>query len=128
MARRLALLREPDLDPVLDVQGFQRTLGRPFPAHATATGPLLDASVRPPCDLPHLHFHDPRHLSATLPLAEGAHPKIVSERPGRSSVAVTHDVYSHVTMAMQEVAVATLDAVLPGSRNAAKADDAPAAT
>ena len=111
MARRLALLREPDLDPVLDVQGFQRTLGRPFPAHATATGPLLDTSVRPPCDLPHLHFHDPRHLSATILLAEGAHPKIVSERPGRSSVAV-----------------ATLDAVLPGSRNAAKADDAPAAT
>lgn len=45
-------------------------------------------------------------------LAEGTHPKIVAERLGHSTVALTLDLYSHVTPNMQETAAATVDAAL----------------
>ena len=35
-------------------------------------------------------------------LAQGIHPKIVSERLGHSSIGVTLDTYSHVTPGLQE--------------------------
>jgi integrase len=43
-----------------------------------------------------LRFHDLRHTSATLDLAAGVHPKIVQEKLGHSSIAITLDLYSHV--------------------------------
>ena len=45
-------------------------------------------------------------------LEEGINPKIVSERLGHSTIAITMDVYSHVLPAMQEAAVLALDAKL----------------
>jgi integrase len=50
--------------------------------------------------LPRLRFHDLRHTSATLSLADGTHPKIVQERLGHSSIAMTMDLYSHVAMSL----------------------------
>ena len=44
-----------------------------------------------------IRFHDLRHAHATLMLRQGIHPKIVSERLGHSSVAITLDIYSHVS-------------------------------
>ncbi|MGA7912037.1 MAG: tyrosine-type recombinase/integrase [Candidatus Dormiibacterota bacterium] len=46
------------------------------------------------------HHHSARHSAATVLLGRGAHPKIVSEMLGHSTVAITLDVYSHVTPAM----------------------------
>ncbi|MBA7690344.1 Tyrosine recombinase XerC [subsurface metagenome] len=46
--------------------------------------------------LPHLRFHDLRHTHATLMLKAGVHPKIVQERLGHGSIAVTLDIYSHM--------------------------------
>lgn len=46
-------------------------------------------------------------------LREGIHPKIVSEMLGHSSVAITLDIYSHVTPGLQEAAAKSLDSVLP---------------
>jgi len=43
-----------------------------------------------------VRFHDLRHTHATLMLCQGIHPKIVSERLGHSSIAITLDTYSHV--------------------------------
>jgi integrase len=40
------------------------------------------------------------------------HPKIVSERLGHASVAITLDIYSHVLPGMQEAAVAIFDAMM----------------
>jgi integrase len=40
---------------------------------------------------------DLRHSHATLALKAGVHPKVVSERLGHSSIAITLDLYSHVT-------------------------------
>lgn len=62
--------------------------------------------------LPHLRFHDLRHSHATLMLMSDVHPKIVHERLGHSSIAVTLDTYSHVLPGLQEAAVRRLEEFL----------------
>ncbi|MGH2796143.1 MAG: tyrosine-type recombinase/integrase [Thermoleophilaceae bacterium] len=47
--------------------------------------------------LPQIRFHDLRHTAATIALGRGVHPKIVSEMLGHSTIAITLDLYSHVT-------------------------------
>lgn len=59
--------------------------------------------------LPRIRFHDLRHTHATLLLQQGVHPKVVSERLGHSSIAMTLDTYSHVIPSMQKEAAAALD-------------------
>ncbi|NVM23772.1 MAG: tyrosine-type recombinase/integrase [Desulfobacterales bacterium] len=51
-----------------------------------------------------VRFHDVRHTHATLMLQQGIHPKIVQERLGHATIAVTLDTYSHVLPGMQEAA------------------------
>jgi len=58
--------------------------------------------------LPKLTVHGLRHSWATAALAQGVHPKVVSEVLGHSSISVTLDVYSHASPAMQETAVQTV--------------------
>jgi integrase len=55
--------------------------------------------------LPHVRFHDLRHSAATDWLKNDMHPKVASERLGHASVAITLDLYSHVTRTMQREAV-----------------------
>lgn len=62
--------------------------------------------------LPHLTFHGLRHAHATLALTAGVNPKIVSERLGHSSVAVTMDIYSHVMPGMQAEAALAVEQLL----------------
>jgi integrase len=59
-----------------------------------------------------LRFHDLRHSHATLMLVSGVHPKVVQERLGHSSIAITLDTYSHVLPGLQEAAVRRLDEFL----------------
>jgi hypothetical protein len=61
--------------------------------------------------LPELRFHDLRHTSATLLLAQGVHPRIVQERLGHADISMTLNRYSHVTPDTQRSAADTLDAV-----------------
>ena len=51
-----------------------------------------------------VRLHDLRHTHASLMLQAGVHPKVVSERLGHASVAITMDVYSHVLPGIQEEA------------------------
>jgi integrase len=51
--------------------------------------------------VPRIRLHDLRHTHATLLLAAGVNPKVVSERLGHSSVAFTLDTYAHVMPGMQ---------------------------
>lgn len=44
--------------------------------------------------------HSLRHTWATLALGAGVHPKVVSERLGHSTIAITLDTYSHVVEGM----------------------------
>src|SRR5262249_29974758 len=46
--------------------------------------------------LPGLRLHDLRHTHATAMLKAGIHGKIVQERLGHSTIAITFDIYSHV--------------------------------
>ncbi len=59
--------------------------------------------------VPRVRFHDLRHSHATQLLLAGVHPKIAQERLGHSSISVTLDLYSHVSVTMQEDAAAKLD-------------------
>jgi integrase len=60
--------------------------------------------------VPRVRFHDLRHIHATQLLSAGVHPKIVQERLGHSTIAVTMDIYSHVSETMQGDAALRLDA------------------
>jgi site-specific recombinase XerD len=57
----------------------------------------------------HSKVHALRHSAATLLLSQGTHPKIVAEMLGHSNIGITLDVYSHVTLAMQQEAADTMD-------------------
>lgn len=54
----------------------------------------------------------PANTAATIALGRDVHPKIVSEMLGHSQIAVTLDLYSHVTPTMQREAAAAMDALL----------------
>ena len=54
-------------------------------------------------------FHDLRHTHATLLLLKGIPVKVVSERLGHSTVAMTQDTYAHVLPEMQTEVVKVLD-------------------
>jgi integrase len=61
-------------------------------------------------NLPRIRFHDLRHSHASHMLASNVHPKIVQERLGHSTIAITLDIYSHAMPNMQADAAATIDA------------------
>jgi integrase len=50
-------------------------------------------------------------------LASNVHPKIVQERLGHSSIAITMDIYSHLMPNMQEGAASAVDGVLRAAIN-----------
>ena len=89
------VLSEPDGSPVTGQSFTER-----FRARIRAWG------------LPTIRLHDLRHTHATLLLSEGVHPKVVQERLGHSSIAVTLDVYSHVVDGLQEEAAEAMAASL----------------
>jgi integrase len=62
--------------------------------------------------LPDIRLYDLRHTCATLLLAAGENPKVVSERLGHSSVVLTLDCYTHVLPTMQEDATRRLASLL----------------
>jgi integrase len=79
---------------------WAQSISRMFKRHASEAG------------LPSIRLHDVRHTAATLALQAGIHPKVVSERLGHATIAVTLDTYSHVVPGLQEDAAATLAALL----------------
>ena len=62
--------------------------------------------------LPDVPFHALRHSAATLLLRRGIHPKIVQERLGHSTIAMTLDIYSAYVPSMGRDAADRLDALL----------------
>ena len=56
-----------------------------------------------------VRLHDARHTHASLMLKQGVHPKIVQERLGHATIAVTLDTYSHVAPGLQEAAAKRFD-------------------
>jgi len=64
-----------------------------------------------------IRFHDARHSHASLMLKQGAHPKIVQERLGHSSIVITLDTYSHVAPGLQEAAANRFDEAITTKYN-----------
>ena len=56
-----------------------------------------------------IRLHDARHTHATLMMAQGVNPKVVSERLGHANISMTLDVYSHVIPGIQEAAALGFD-------------------
>jgi integrase len=88
---------------------FTTPVGRPLHPNTVA---LHFSRLAARAGVPSLRFHDLRHTSATLMLANGEHPKKVQERLGHANISITLDRYSHVTMDMQREAADRLDALL----------------
>ena len=64
--------------------------------HPEAISKRFDRRVRHH-QMPIISLHALRHTWATLALRAGIHPKVVQERLGHSTVAITLEIYSHVT-------------------------------
>jgi integrase len=56
-----------------------------------------------------IRLYDLRHTCATLLLAAGENPKVVSERLGHATIVLTLDTYSHVLPSMQQAATEKLE-------------------
>ena len=53
-------------------------------------------AIRERVGLPDVKFHDLRHTHASLLIAAGVHPKVISERLGHSNIQITMDTYGHL--------------------------------
>jgi integrase len=98
---------------------FATEIGTPFDL-----GTVRERILRPALEragLGKLRLYDLRHTHATLPLAMGESIKVVSERLGHSSVALTMDLYQHVSQDMQREIAGKLGALLPTPSTAARA-------
>lgn len=110
-----------DLSSKLDVPFNDDTLvfchienGKPLrPDTVTRAWALTSIKAK----LKHIRLHDARHSHASLMLKQGIHPKIVQERLGHSSIAITTDTYSHVTPGLQQAAAKSFDEAFSKSYN-----------
>jgi integrase len=66
-------------------------------------------------DLPMIRLHDLRHTYASIALAAGIHPKVVSEALGHANISITLDCYSHVIPAMQAEAAERVAGLIFGN-------------
>ena len=67
-----------------------------------------------------IRLYDLRHSCATLLLAEGENPKVVSERLGHATIVLTLDTYSHVLPSMQQSATNKLENLLYSKKKSKK--------
>lgn len=109
----LRTIRKAQMEERLALAGHYQDHGLVFaqadgsPVHPERLTMVFDRRVAK-SGLPRLRFHDLRHTHATLALQAGVHPKVVQERLGHSSIAITLDTYSHVIPSMQEQAARTI--------------------
>lgn len=91
---------------------FTDALGRPLRPDAVSAA-FRSTAAR--LGLP-VRLHDLRHTAASLLLAAGVPLKLVSEMLGHSSIAITADVYAHVTPDLRREAAEAMDRALGGRR------------
>jgi integrase len=74
-------------------------------------------------ELPPVRFHDLRHGAASMLLAAGQPPKVISEILGHATVSFTMDVYTEVAEELADAAAAAIAAYIPRrKRYAGKSD------
>jgi integrase len=84
---------------------------RKQPLHPDAVSKLLKRHMKTSM-LPRIRLHDLRHTHATLALAAGVHPKVVQERLGHASIAITLDTYTHASPATDAAAAEQIAALI----------------
>jgi integrase len=89
---------------------FTNDVGQPVNPESVSSG-FRKMATR--LGLQPVRFHDLRHTAASLLLAAGVPLKVVSETLGHSSIAITADVYQHVTPDLRREAADALDRALP---------------
>ena len=88
---------------------FAREDGQPI--HPDLFSQIFDRAVAR-LDVPRIRLHDLRHTHATLGLAAGVPPKVMSERLGHATVAFTQDVYVNVIPEREEEAATTIASLI----------------
>ena len=63
-------------------------------------------------EIGNVRLHDLRHFHATTLLRSGIHLKVVQERLGHASIAITADTYSHVAPSLQQAAASAFADVM----------------
>ena len=66
--------------------------------------------------LPPLTLKGLRHTWATLALERGIHPRVVQERLGHSTIAITLGIYSHVAPTLHDEAAELVAGLILGTR------------
>lgn len=66
--------------------------------------------------LPPLTLHGLRHTWATLALERGVHPRVVQERLGHATIAITLGIYSHVSPTLHDEAANLVAEMIMGDR------------
>ena len=111
LRRRLAKAEVEGFEPSLVPLVFPNTLGklqRPTDFDRYTWYAIRDAAGIPR----DFKFHDLRHTQASLMLAAGVPMKVVQERLGHSTFAMTADLYSHLLPGVQAEAAARVDELL----------------
>jgi integrase len=83
--------------------GYVFTMDDGRPLHPQSVSRSFDRAIST-AKLPRIRLHDLRHTHASLALAAGINPKVISERLGHATVSITLDTYSHAIPALQEEA------------------------
>jgi integrase len=71
--------------------------------------------------LPRIRLHDLRHSYASAALAAGVPAKVISERLGHATIAVTMDIYSHVLPGLDREAADSVARLILGGSDAPEA-------
>jgi len=104
LAQHLSRHRSGDLEALV----FRSPEGAPL-RHSNFWRRVWVPAVRS-ADVPEgLRIHDLRHTCAALLIAEGAHPKVIQEHLGHSSITVTMDTYGHLFPSQMEELAIRLD-------------------
>jgi integrase len=106
--------RDPTAAAAHDVADLVFTDADGAPLSPQRTTHRFRRTVRRLDGVPPIRLHDVRHTHATLLLAAGVPIKVVSERLGHATIAMTLDVYAHVLPAMDREAAERFGALLGG--------------
>ena len=97
----------PEGGPIRQSNFYRRTF---IPAAvASGLGEMLPGPKGKPATYSGLRFHDLRHTTVALLVAQGAHPLAIKERLGHSSITVTLDQYGHLLPSLDEALTEGLD-------------------
>jgi integrase len=88
---------------------FGTSRGKPI--HPRNIGCTLDRLCEV-AGVPRLNVHQTRHTHTTLLFQDGQNIKMISERPGHSSVGATLEIYAHLAENAQDAAAEAIDRLL----------------